>query len=426
MSNQPGMPMSQHMMGPPPPQDHKDHKVAIVKQLASPKNVFIGTGVILLAMLCIVPVWNALALLQDINYVFWQGRSVPTWMVSLCVGIIVLYVLTIFSFFSYARPQVQTEQTIMMIANIFITLLGLVLMLLSLPLSQQSIDTYNNLMHRCDYSEQTHRMYEYSQVLHNIRRTPICATKYSVEECAGYEDAPPYTTFLKAMEADFRCSGFCYRPPTSVVAAQVGQAGYVGDSSKASVAVSSSAVVAVEGQQEQRQEAQDENLKNKEQVEAHQHAPATVAYAHTVEEHAEEAPAAVAHEHAVEEHAEAHNSTASESLAQRSHAGRQRHHQEYVISLDTPVGKQSASLLQRQVNTPPAVTTVMSEYQYPPTLFSDANYQASCEGMAARDMKNFAGDVGFQTFYQGIYLVLIAIATGFLKLIGFCVKKEQK
>ena len=42
---------------------------------------------------------------------------------------------------------------------------------------------------------------------------------------------------------------------------------------------------------------------------------------------------------------------------------------------------------------------------YPPTLFSDANYQASCEGMAARDMKNFSGDIGFQTFYQGIYLV---------------------
>merc|ERR1719382_562604 len=64
--------------------------------------------------------------------------------------------------------------------------------------------------------------------------------------------------------------------------------------------------------------------------------------------------------------------------------------------------------------------------RYPPTLFSDANYQASCEGMAARDMRNFAGDVGYQTFYQGIYLVLIAIATGFLKLIGFCAQKPMQ
>ena len=66
----------------------------------------------------------------------------------------------------------------MMIANIFITLLGLSLMLLSLPLSRQSIETYNNLMHRCDYSEQTHRMYEYSQVLHNIRATPACVLRW--------------------------------------------------------------------------------------------------------------------------------------------------------------------------------------------------------------------------------------------------------
>merc|ERR1719191_2122019 len=169
-------------------------------------------------MLCVVPIWNAASLLHDDNYVFWSGRAVPLWLITLCVVIIVLYVITILSFFTYSRPSVRTEQTIMMIANIFITLLGLVLMLISLPLSRQSIETYNNLMHRCDYSEQTHRMYEYSQVLHNIRRQPGCAEKFSVEECPGYEDAPPYTSFLKAMEADFRCSGFCYKAPAVAAA----------------------------------------------------------------------------------------------------------------------------------------------------------------------------------------------------------------
>merc|ERR1719395_305481 len=167
-------------------------------------------------MLCVVPIWNAASLLHDDNYVFWSGRAVPLWLISLCVVIIVLYVITILSFFTYSRPSVRTEQTIMMIANIFITLLGLILMLISLPLSRQSIETYNNLMHRCDFSEQTHRMYEYSQVLHNIRAQPECAKKFSVEECAGYEDAPPYTSFMKTMEADFRCAGFCYKQPAPV------------------------------------------------------------------------------------------------------------------------------------------------------------------------------------------------------------------
>merc|ERR1719487_2905913 len=168
-------------------------------------------------MLCVVPIWNAASLLHDDNYVFWSGRAVPLWLISLCIIIIVLYVVTILAFFNYSRPSVRTEQTIMMIANIFITLLGLSLMLLSLPLSRQSIETYNNLMHRCDYSEQTHRLFEYSQVLHNIRATPACAAKFSVEECAGYEDAAPYTTFLKSMETDFRCSGFCYKQPAPPV-----------------------------------------------------------------------------------------------------------------------------------------------------------------------------------------------------------------
>merc|ERR1719217_1852663 len=279
-------------------------------------------------MLCVVPIWNAASLLHDDNYYFWEGRVVPLWLITLCVVIIVLYVITIFAFFKYSRPSVRTEQTIMMIANIFITLLGLSLMLLSLPLSRQSIETYNNLMHRCDYSEQTHRMYEYSQVLHNIRATPACAAKFSVEECAGYEDAAPYTTFLKSMETDFRCSGFCYKQPAPLVSAAA--------------------------------------------------VPAP-------------APAA------------------KSSLLAHHH----KHHQDHV----TELALQQTGV---KVGEPGAAPT----YIYPPTLFSDANYKASCEGMAARDMRNFAGDIGFQTFYQGIYLVLIAIATGFLKLIGFCVRKD--
>merc|ERR1719387_2756479 len=280
-------------------------------------------------MLCVVPIWNAASLLHDDNYVFWSGRAVPIWLIVMCITITLLYVVTIFSFFTYARPSVQTEQTIMMIANIFITMLGLSLMLISLPLSRMSVETYNNLMHRCDYSEQTHRMYEYSQVLHNIRRQPACATQFSVESCAGYEEAPPFTTMLKSMEADFHCGGFCYRPPD------------------ATPGVPASTVAASP--------------------------PATSAL----------------------------------------HIGRKtrRHHADHVSEVALVEATAGADLDDAP--------------QYPPTLFSDANYQASCEGMAARDIRNFAGDVGFQTFYQGIYLVIIAIATGFLKLIGFCVRKDR-
>lgn len=345
---QPGMgPASYGYGATPPMMKPQDGQGSSLRGFITPRNVFIITGAVLLTLLCVVPLWNASALMQDTNYVFWQGRAVPAWMVGICLGIILLYVITIFVFFGYARPQVQTEQTIMMIANIFITLFGLMLMIVSVPLSRQAITTYNNLMHKCDFSAQTHRLYEYSQVLHNIRATPECMRQYTVKECAGYEDAEPYTSFLKAMETDFRCSGFCYQPPNQESALQVNTA---------------------------------PNVPN------------------------------------------VTNATESENNATTAMRLVQTRHVDHVFPLPAEPSEGLSLLSIRRAYG----TQSPGNYNYyPPTLFSDANYQASCEGMAARDMKNFAGDISFQTFYQGIYLVLIAIATGFLKLIGFCVNRDR-
>lgn len=298
---------------------------------ASPRNIFILTGSILLTLLCIVPIWNSVALMGDTNYTFWVGNTVPFWTIVLCLMIIALYGITIMIFFGHARPQVQTEQTIMMIANIFITLLGITLMLVALPLSRQSVETYNNLMHRCDYSDQTHRTYEYSQVLQNIRATPECASKFSVQECQGYEDAEPYTSFLKNLETNFRCSGFCYRSPQQLQAVA---------------------------------------------------APSV-------------------------------NGSAPSFLAEAVKSSTITRHKDTVTPLALLEQSSYSKLIKR------------AEPSYPPTLFTDANYKASCEGMAARDMKNFAGDIGFQTFYQGIFLIMIAIGTSFLKLLGFCVRQDR-
>jgi len=297
-----------------------------------------------LATLCVVPVWNAWSLMQDPNYVFWAGTNVPVWMILVCLGVLLLYVGTVMAFFGYSQPQAQTEQTIMMIANVFITLLGLSLMLVSLPLSRQAVATYNNLMRRCDYSPQTHRVYEYSQVLQNIRRTPGCVDKYSVEECQGYEDAPPFTNFLKTLENDLKCSGFCYVPSATKAPAN-----------------------------------------------APRPAPAG----------------------------------ALTQLIRKWHKPKPTAHQDHVTALGMlQADEASSGRAQHEAGEPADIQPTVS--RYPPTLFSDANYQASCEGMAARDMRNFAGDVGYQTFYQGIYLVLIAIATGMLKLVGFCAQRKDR
>jgi len=280
---------------------------------ATPKNIMLVVGTLTLFMIIFVPVWNCFALMQDSNYTFWLGRTVPGRLVSACLFILLLYIVTILIYFSGDDTFVDAEQNLMMVPSIFITLLGLVLMLGSLPLTRQSIDTYNNLMFHCESSVQTHRMYEYSHVLQNIRQQPECIRKYSVKDCRGYEDAAPYTSFLQEMESGFRCSGFCYRPTPGAESSTM-------------------------------------------------------------------------------------NIDKALTLTQKRMVDK-RHRGDSIASL-MPI--------------PSAVDGVGQ--MYPPTLFSDDHYQASCEGVAARDIKNFAGDIGYQTFFQGMHLIVIAVAMGFLKL----------
>jgi len=241
----------------------------------SQRNMFTIAGVVTLILVFLVPCWNAIALMGDQNYVYWIGRVAPLMLIVTAVVVTFLYAVTVFFFFLSRRPMSQTEQTLAMLAQVFISLIGAILMLASLALSSQVTKSYNQLMFNCENSEMTHRTYEYSQVLHNIRQQPDCRWRASVEECVGYEEAYPYTTFLKHMENDFTCSGFCYRP---------------------------------------------------------------------------------------------------------------------VMSL-------------------PGLR--------PLSLFSKANYEASCEGMAARDLRNFVGDISMQFFIQGITMIGITIITGLLKIIAF-------
>lgn len=284
----------------------------------SPTTKFVGAGCLLLLMLAVVPVWNAATLLQNFNYLFWSSPRIPQYIIIVATCMVPLYGLVGIVFFTSASRAVITEQTIMTIATTFITLFGLALMILSIFLTRQSEITSNNLLFDCNYSPETHRLYEFSTVLQNIRATPDCALKYSVEDCAGYQDAPPYTDFLKEMETEFKCAGFCYN---------------------AKLASQSSSKAALIG------------------TEAHQRSV----------------------------------------------------HKDHITSLLS----QSAG------------NAVKASSAYPPTLFSDVNWQASCESMAARDMKNFAGDIGSQTFFQGAYLVAISVATGFLKLLGLCLRRSE-
>jgi len=287
---------------------------------------FVLGGSLLLVMMAMVPIWNAAALLSDFNYLFWAGARTPQMIILVLACLVPFYALIAAMFFFRATQEALNEQNIMMIGTTFVTLFGLCLMIGSLFLTNQAEVTSTNLLYNCDYSPETHRLYEYSQVLQNIRATPKCALKFSVQECDGYQDAAPYTTFLQEMESSFKCAGFCYRAPA---------------------------------QEEQEEQNRRRRRRRK--------------------------------------------SALVEALS--------KVHVDHVMPL---------ALVSKA-----AETRLDASSKYPPTLFSDSNWQASCENMAAREMKNFAGDIGIQTFYQGLYLVLISVATGFLKLLGLCYRTKE-
>jgi len=65
------------------------------------------------------------------------------------------------------------------------------------------------------------------------------------------------------------------------------------------------------------------------------------------------------------------------------------------------------------------------QYAYPPTLFSIANYQATCDGMVNRDMELRFSDFALELYLQGTYLIAVSIGVGFLKLIGACMTRNR-
>jgi hypothetical protein len=180
-----------------------------LKKLLHPTMIFMVVGTLLLAMLAVVPIWNACYLLHNTNYTFWAGSTIPQCIILFSVVIVFLFPMTLALYFK-SDETARTEQKVMMVANIFITLFGLFLMVFSLPLTEQAQRTSTNLLYRCDSAEDMHRLYEYSHVLQNVRAQPACATKFSVVDCDGYEDVAPYTDFLRSMESEFHCAGFCY------------------------------------------------------------------------------------------------------------------------------------------------------------------------------------------------------------------------
>jgi len=296
------------------------------KAMPVSKQTFMATGLVLLAMLCFLPVWDCLEMLNNLNYVYWAPQGLPLTVITLSFLILVFFGLTTEAFFQRWRNEIHTAQSLVVMSSLFIMLFGLVLVLVSLPLTQRAIELHNEIVYECGNSEGTRDLRLHYMSLLNLRTDAACAAEYSVETCQGFTKQEPYTSYLKGMEETFRCSGFCYEVP--------------------SVAGANTSMLA---------KAYKQRLLQRNQT----HALPTQA-----------APAKIA-----------------------GHAA--------VAAQQAP---------QKGVKT------------YPPTLFSNANFQASCDGAAARNLINFARDTGYQMWYMGVVLISLSVVIGLWEWTSYVTK----
>lgn len=180
------------------------------------KNVFSTFGLVLLSFLCVLPIWNAAALLMNENFLYFVGAWWAIGLIFTCVAIVAFYVVSMSAFFNRARIQVGSGQAVL-ISTVFVLLLGLMLILFSLHVRRTGNNVASTLVQRCENSPETRRLHEYSQVLLNIRNLPGCQNKSSIEDCVGYRASNPYTEYLKIMENTFHCTGFCVNSYGSLV-----------------------------------------------------------------------------------------------------------------------------------------------------------------------------------------------------------------
>lgn len=346
--------------------------------LLNPRNFMIFIGVTLLTILAIMPVWDASNLLHDPIFIYFFGRTWPTLTILVCVGAVVIYVAIVVAFWRLAREEAKNEQTMMMISFIVMTALGLALLGIAQPLKRESELLYKEVSLECATGAHTSRLYEYATVMQGMRNTSECALKRSIEECDGYQDTMPYTGFLKELELRYRCSGFCQATNAT------------GWDSEGALPQASTLQLAAK-------------------------LPADAPLLRQTQNMARPSSRGSAADAFFQSRGPSLLSVMS-NVATRLVGG-----QEHTAMLQVGVrggdlAKLGVSALASPSNQEPGALA-----RPVPTLFTNANYQASCDGTVARSLRFGAGDTAQLLYIEALVLLFCAVISTSLKVVSLTV-----
>mmetsp|Transcript_108292 Transcript_108292/g.305295 ORF Transcript_108292/g.305295 Transcript_108292/m.305295 type:complete len:418 (+) Transcript_108292:321-1574(+) len=399
-----------------------------------------------------------------------------------CVGTVFLYATLILLFFACAREEAKTYSTVYTIVSIILTALGLALLMLSVPLAAQTLDVYQEIFSNCQFGPRTQRLYEYSTVLQGIRATPECQTKESVSMCDGYQESMPYTGFLKDLEGRFGCAGFCFGNSTSAAAAvavaaepemppppmpedttETAQepaeaAPPAADASAPSATAQEPAMLYAErssGDAASKGEilatalhrfaTEQEHPEQFGSPEPHIGKIMSLRLKGTIAGSKQDGPRSKGKTEAKakrKQHKEwrpKHQDAAEGALSllqwdhvQELPAAWKGGFAGFSKTLQAPPGPDSPVETLESTTEEPGqevpemvMATPGRQGMSPPSLFSDAAAQASCDGMAARSLKFKAFESAQLLYYEGVFLIICVLVGALVKICGLCVQHPR-
>mmetsp|Transcript_49926 Transcript_49926/g.109034 ORF Transcript_49926/g.109034 Transcript_49926/m.109034 type:complete len:558 (+) Transcript_49926:122-1795(+) len=174
--------------------------------------LIVGGGILFL--ITVVPVWNALNLLDNKHYLAWCGPHVPTYALFFFAIIHFVFLTTIFGVGARGRRGRTAEAPIpsavvLQLAAALVMLIGVGLILLSIPLARQASIAFDDLTTNCGISPPTMDFQSFIREGQMLRQAPECKGVQTIHTCPGFAPAPLYMDYVQFMESEHGCAGFC-------------------------------------------------------------------------------------------------------------------------------------------------------------------------------------------------------------------------
>jgi len=389
-------------------------------------------GFLMLLLLIIMPMWNSIRLLYDQVFVYFVGRVWPFFTILACLGSVLLYV----ALYRHAQNLIDQEEYrhdhthMKTVMSTVLATLGLLLVLISLPIQRESQLAYNDVSFDCDRGTSTVGLFSYASALKTIRTSSTCSTFPTVEQCDGFQHSQPFTGFLKYLELSHECAGFCSSVNSSSAAIPPVAPAPAGPAAAAPSLkpVTLEAVIASKLEQT----GAPQNQATPRQLSA----PAASAGSYSVVSPSSNSAPSVGPTASSStkgghtlvdamQHLAAQKTVEikHEKLQKKQHA-RPRSLQQGLALLAPARGllpkrlqqaaHASSKLMRTSNSSAPTYPQPGKIAAYPPTLFSSANYQASCDGMVMLSLRHGAVEAGKSLFLEGVILLFIACAIALL------------